>query len=61
VIRRIKSPPAGHPGSSGTPLTDPYQAEIETGVTPLTGGVEAETGDVPCFGLYDPCERGISY
>jgi len=61
VISRIKSPPTGHPGSSGTPLTEPSQAESETGVTPLTGVVEAETGDVPCFGLYDPCERGNSY
>jgi len=26
--------------------------------TPLTGVAEAKTGDVPCFGLYDPCGGG---
>jgi len=61
VIRRIKSPPTAHPGSSGTALKEPSQAEIVRGVTPLTGVVEAETGDVPCFFVYGLSERGISY
>ena len=61
VIRRITSPPTAHPGSSGTPLKEPSQAKIGRGVTPLTGVVEAETGDVPCFFVYGLSERGVSY
>jgi len=61
VIRRIKSSPTAHPGSSGTPLKVPSQVEIGLGVTPLTGVVVAETGDVPCFFVYGLSERGNSY
>ena len=61
VIRQIKSPPTAHPGSSGTPLKEPSHAETGRGVTPLTGVVEAEAGDVPCFFVYGLSERGISY
>jgi len=55
------SPQIGLNGRWDPRCWDCSQAEIETGATPLTGVAEAETGDVPCFGLYDPCEKGISY
>ena len=58
VIRRIKSPPTAHPGSSGTPLKEPSQAEIWLGCHPPHRGRRGRNRGRPVFLRWRPLSEG---